>query len=478
MRIGTAFLIVVSLGFTLMVGSRPGLAQTAPAAGQTSFGKNILISGSDPNGQSQNETAIAVNPANPSNLVAVFQGRYGMTGPSGCFFAFTLNGGKNWNPGGRAPLQRIDDECFDPSVAADAAGNFYYSYIDVDVSFTEADDMVAKSIDGGRTFATFSVAVNQVPGDTSSPSPDKDFIGVDAGAGSPFRASLYVGFTDFIGGGENIEVVVSRDGGSTWSAPVVVARPVKNERPRMDRFGALPVIAADGTVHMFYSEFPDSPVMGQLSVRHSRSTDGGATWSPPVAVGSGLPSPGFFDLRNADPQFGITPNRGMNGFTYPAATVAPDGTLYVAWVDFPLGSCVLFTAFDNPACSDADVRLSSSRDGGTSWSAPVKVSDDTGASDQFLPWIAAHPDGRLSLSWLDRRSDPSNISYDAFYTNTLDGLNFLPNVRISTGSSLLGVNDFIGHYTGLAVSGSSVFPVWGDTRNGSSDIFTALGKVR
>ncbi len=218
--------------------------------------------------------------------------------------------------------------------------------------------------------------------------------------------------------------------------------------------------------------------MGQLSVRHSRSTDGGATWSPPVAVESSLPSPGFFDLRNADPQFGITPNRGMNGFTYPAAAVAPDGTLYVAWVDFPLGSCVFFTAFDNPACTDADVRLSSSRDGGTTWSAPVRVSDDTGTSDQFLPWIATHPDGRLSLSWLDRRSDPSNISYDAFYTNTLDGLNFLPNVRISTASSLLGVNDFIGHYTGLAVSGSSIFPVWGDTRNGTSDIFTALGKVR
>src|SRR5207247_9234851 len=112
-------------------------------------------------------------------------------------------------------------------------------------------------------------------------------------------------------------------------------------------------------------------------------------------VRAALPGLRFSARRNADPRFGITPNRGMTGFTYPAAAIAPDGTLYVAWVDFPLGSCVFFTAFDNPACSDADVRLSSSRDGGTSWSAPVKVSDDTGASDQFLPWIAAYPDGRL-----------------------------------------------------------------------------------
>ncbi|MCI0409795.1 MAG: glycoside hydrolase [Acidobacteria bacterium] len=439
------------------------------------FGKNIQL-GSDPNPQRQAETAAAVNPANPSNIVAVFMGRVDTTGPSQCFFAYTMNGGNNWNFGGRVPVQKSGNNCFDPSVAADAQGNFYFSYVDIDFTappFGETDVLVAKSVDGGKTFPKFSVAVNNIPTDSTSPKPDKDCMAVDVGAASPFQGSIYVAFTDFTVDGDHIAVVVSRDAGATWSAPTPVA-----VADRHELLGALPVIAANGTAYIFHSEFPDL-TMGELAIRFSKSTDGGANWSVPASVASDLPSPGLFLLKNADPQFGTSAISGVQANSFPAAAVAPDGSLYAAWVDFPNGSCTLVTTNISAfACVNADLRLSVSHDEGATWSAPLKVSDDTGASDQFLPWMAAHPDGRVSLVWMDRRLDPGNVNYDAFYSSTVSGLSFLPNLRVSTTSEQLGTIGFVGDYNGVAASATRVFPVWGGARSESADVFVATGELQ
>ncbi len=111
-----------------------------------------------------------------------------------------------------------------------------------------------------------------------------------------------------------------------------------------------------------------------------------------------------------------------------------------------------------------------------SWSRPVKVSDETNATDQFFPWIAVHPNGLLSLSWQDKRLDPNNVNYDNFYTNTFDGVTFLPNVRVTTQTSLSGnQQSAIFDYDGMAVTADSIIPVWTDMRSGNPDVFTAVG---
>src|SRR5262249_39253088 len=127
------------------------------------------------------------------------------------------------------------------------------------------------------------------------------------------------------------------------------------------------------------------------------------------------------------------------------------------------GSCTS-VGFQDWACSNADVRLSISRNGGKVWTRPVRVSDDTGTTDQVFPWIATHPDGLLSLAWIDRRLDPNNIDANTFYSNTSDGATFLPNVRVSSATSTVGIGKFIGDYIGLAATAGKVYPVWGDLR--------------
>jgi len=436
-----------------------------------SFGPNVNLSAqaSLPR-RTQREPTIAVSRANSSIVV---EGDIGSTNKSGsaCTFSFTNDGGQTWTFGGFVPTSNPSSQTADPALAADADGNFYYSYIEDVVqgtSVVRTDLVVAKSTDGGRTFPTRSVAL-------AGENPDKDYIGVDAWATSRFRGNVYVAWTGFPLTGGQIQVATSRDGGLTWSPPAGVG-PVVDQRVR-GVFGALPVTAPDGTVYVFYSDFLF--VTGPLSVMFVRSTDGGQTWSSAAPVATNLPSPGLFYLKNADRKFGQVPGTGVTGIisnSFPSAAIAADGTIFVAWADFPQGSCTDDGTFD-PPCVNSDVRLAMSRKGGTSWSAPVKVTDESNATDQFFPWIAAHPNGLLSLIWQDKRLDPNNINFDTFYTNTFDGTAFLPNVRVTTTTSPAGTGQTpVNDYTNLAVSASGIFPVWTDMRSGQADIFTAGGR--
>ena len=117
--------------------------------------------------------------------------------------------------------------------------------------------------------------------------------------------------------------------------------------------------------------------------------------------------------------------------------------------------------------------LSASNNNGASWSAPVAI--DSSGGNQFFPWIATGPDGLLSLIWVDRRLDPNNVDYDAFYTNTTDGRNFLPNVKFSSETSRVDATYSGGEYNNLVVTGEGIFPVWNDSRSTINRIFTARG---
>ncbi len=437
------------------------------------FGPNINLSTqSFSQRKTEREPTISVSPKDPLNVV---EGDIGISTKAGeaCSFSFSNDGGQTWTFGGLVPTENSSDSTGDPALAADADGNFYYSYLADVVQgkiILRSDLVVAKSTDGGRTFPTRSVVLQGGPTDQ----PDKDYIGVDAWTTSRFRGNVYVAWTGFLPTGGQIQVATSRDGGLAWSQPAGVG-PIVDQRVRAV-FGALPVAAPDGTVYVFYSDF--LLTTGPLSIMFVSSTDGGQTWSNAAPVASNLPSPGFFTLKNADSKFGQVQGTGLIGIlgnSLPTAAFAADGTIFVAWVDFPQGFCIN-DGTTRPPCVNADVRLAMSRKGGTSWSAPVKVTDETNATDQFFPWIAAHPNGLLSLIWQDKRLDPNNMNFDTFYTNTFDGTTFLPNVRVSSVTSLAGTGQSPdSDYINLAVSASGIFPVWTDVRSGQADIFTASG---
>jgi hypothetical protein len=462
-------ILAAGLGFLLVLVPAP--AQTPPPAFRSVvFEPDVRLGGARTRGPAthQSEPTIVLNPANPDNMVAGFID-YQRTGSRGGHVNFlaTFDGGRSWTADVRAPLFDSRTLSGDPSFAGFLDGGFLYAYLEYrggGSSLSAVDVVVSRSDDGGRTFGALALAADG----TASTSYDKPYLTVDAGPASPFRGTAYLAVPDFLRG---MTVFVSRDGGAQWTGPTLLA-----PAGTLLQHAPVPVVAPDGTVYVFYIEYGFGTQPYTYSIRYAASGDGGQTWGAPVIALAGLPTPGEFRLKNADPKFGGTLGAGLLVTSFPTAAITPAGDIFVAWVDFPDGFCPDTRSSSSP-CVNADVRLTVSRDRGVTWSAPVRVHDDATANDQFFPWLAAHPDGLVSIIWLDRRNDPDNINFDAYYTNTYDGQTFLPNVRVSTATSLLGSLGWIGDYQGIAATAGGVFPIWNDARTGTPAAFFARGTL-
>ncbi len=152
---------------------------------------------------------------------------------------------------------------------------------------------------------------------------------------------------------------------------------------------------------------------------------------------------------------------------FPAAAVdlgnsVHRGRIYVAWPDTRFG--------------DADIFLAFSDDRGDTWSAPVRVNDDAigNHADQYGEWLAVDENGGVQVTFLDHRGDPAGALYAMYLATSTDGgASFGPNVQVSDGLFGSGKgNPFGGDYTGAAIAGGRIFPLWPDARLGDFDVFT------
>jgi hypothetical protein len=189
---------------------------------------------------------------------------------------------------------------------------------------------------------------------------DKEWVACDNGAASPFRGRCYTVYSD--DARHQLVSQFSTDGGATWQPPVPAAG---------ELVGAMPVVRPDGSLVVLASDLPDN---APASIVATRSTDGGATFAPLTTV--------------SDVQF-HRPGR-MRAIPLPSAEADRSGRVYAVWHDCRFRS----------SCTVNDIVLSTSVDGVT-WSPPVRVPIDSTASgiDHFIPGIAANPaaEGQLAL---------------------------------------------------------------------------------
>src|SRR5262249_37820877 len=138
------------------------------------------------------------------------------------------------------------------------------------------------------------------------------------------------------------------------------------------------------------------------------------------------------------------------------------GRLYLVYTDAP--------APTGAGSDDTDIMVRFSRDNGVSWSAAIRVNDDSTTRSQFLPRIASNPlSGNIAVCWLDARNDANNKAvqtYCSMATPTGVSPTFLANAQISdASSSSSGQGMEFGDYTGLAYLEGMVHPAWGDDSN-------------
>ena len=377
--------------------------------------------------------------------------------------------------------------------------------------------------------------------DGTSPFPDQvePYIVVDSGG------RLFVGWKEAAshdGPGRRVGFAWSGDGGLTWSANTLM------ERQAPGRFQSDPWLVVDEFDRVYYSrlEYESGPFDG---VTVSRTDDGGASWGPIVNVDD---QPGFADkesmvsdgngtlyiayddvdlpseqasirfTRSTDGGATWSPSSqvgdGPGGFVSPVIATRPNGTVYVAWWDWADGN-ILFsrswdrgTTWDSPVrvnptagtapfelanpwwnslpsiladsqgrihlawpdqrLGDLDVVIARSEDDGATWSVPVRINEDR-SREQRMVTLALGIDDILHAAWYDNRTGNLNV----FYSNSSDGGgSWSGNARVTTVETS---SQFVrpGDYLGLVVDGNgTAYVVWTDGRGEDLDIYFARSR--
>ncbi|KTB49149.1 exo-alpha-sialidase [Dehalogenimonas alkenigignens] len=458
-----------------------------------SFSRNILISRDFGNITYQTEPHISVNPKDSNNLIV---GMIDYNFPGVVTYS-SFDGGATW----QGPFQpKIPRHQFagvgDPVTAFGKDGTAYICQMTVTqekfevggvVGYAEVSSIiVSRSTDGGLTWSEASTAIPgavftqdyQVPegerarGDVYSFFVDKPWMTVGPSPTNPTKEIIYLTFTTFI----EVDTLV-------W----------------LDELPGLMVAEEVAVIEMV------------------RSEDGGKTWTEPVEV-----SPYVYTTAH-----GAEQDRLVHGSQ---PMVAPDGTLYVAYMDtwldgawegdaeiivatskdkgqtftrraaahfvemdyLPRGASfrvwatgfpqtaigpngeiyIAYTAYPSDRATDSgDIYMVASTDGGRTYSLPKRVNDDVSDHLQFFPSISTSPDGKVHMMWGDTRDDRGELTYHIYYSSSTDGgKTWAMNARVTDFPSNPNLGfpygAFIGDYFSMKATGSDVYMVWADSRLG------------
>lgn len=393
---------------------------------------NIRVN-QDSSGRDQNETVVTVNPRDPLGLVGGANDY--RAGPVKCGYYSSLDGGQTWVDGvlpeSTYPYQG------DPAAAFCGDGSVVYVCLSFAGAFQPHGLFFYRSTDGGRTWSAPRAVLNRPSG---FPFADKEWVACDTTSGS-FANRVYVTWTDFGALATPILMKWSGDGGRTWSGSIRVSDGGSTQ-------GSVIAVGPDGAVNVAWSDGGSGSRIG-----FDRSTNGGASFETDRFPSSVVDIPGDpVFRRNSFPTLGADRSGGPNR-----------GHLYVAWSDNRNG--------------DPDILLVRSEDNGAAWSTPIRVNDDAigNGKDQWFPWLAVDPKGRVIVTFFDRRRDPGNRAYEIWGAISRDGgRTFDTNFLVSDTRSDGDLNGFIGDYGGLAATADRLYPLWTDLRagTGESDAYT------
>ena len=119
------------------------------------------------------------------------------------------------------------------------------------------------------------------------------------------------------------------------------------------------------------------------------------------------------------------------------------------------------------------MQVAVSTNGGTTWGTPVNVAPSSDKHDQFFGWLSVSNTGQVGVTWMDRRNDPSNLSYEEFGA-VAGGVNGLVKHNVQLAKNPSNPNNdgfgggFMGDYTGNAWAGKKLYASWMDTSNGTN----------
>jgi hypothetical protein len=474
---------------TIVTVSGPSPYASCSNAGQP--GTNSL------NAEVEPYVAVNPNPLQAGNIVGVWQqDRWNNGGAHGLVAGFSFDGGTTWgettlpfsvcapnailDPFTGAPYNRASD----PWVSIGPDGTAYSvgllaTNTTAGVSGGNNDTGVANvtSSDGGKTwgnarliksdkgtspvfeFTQFfndkeSVTADPIHGGTAYVVWDR----LKAPSHSPdaaLRAHAFRGPTWFS---------KTTDGGKTWTGTRAVFDPGQNSQTIGNQ---VVVNRQTGVLYDFFEQFQTtgSPnfIPRGLSVGFISSSDGGSTWSKPTVVSN----------QQTANDFATNGTLLRTGAGLPSVAIdASTGQLFVVWED---------ARFTGGAVNQAVI--STSTDGGKTWSTPATVSKTPTSTPAFTTTVAVNSGGSVAVTYYDMRNPDHNTAEVLptdywIVTSTDQGASFGNETRITPKSFDMSIAPnagglFLGDYEGLDVNATAFVPFFVQTVSSSNptDVF-------
>jgi len=344
---------------------------------------NVNSAGQNIPGDAANEPSMCIDPVNPNRMAAGWR-QFDTTNSNfrQAGWAYTTNGGLAWSfPGVLVPGQFRSD----PVLASDANGVFYY------LGITNANSFfceLRRSTNGGATW-------HPVSGATGG---DKEWMAIDT-TSSPGRGNIYQVWSPFYNYLNNPDQIFTRStsGGATWMNPIGL--------PGYPYFGTLDV-GPDGQLYVVGGDADT----GSDNFWVNRSTN--------------------VTNNNATPTFDLTVSVSLGGpFLFGLPGINPGGLLGQVWIATDRsggptrGNVYLLCSVTNDPGNLVNVMFSRSTNGGVTWSAPLRINDDspTQHAAHWFGTISVAPNGRIDACWNDTRHSTNNSLSELHYSWSDDG---------------------------------------------------------
>ncbi len=488
---------IIALGGALVLAaSTSGLARVAT---QTGF---VQVSGPPPSpladcsnaGQrgrnfpdAEVEPQVAVQ---GSNMIAMWhQDRWSNGGGHGIGVGVSSDGGKTWSdstlpidrcaPGTPESLSFYQRNS-DPWVSFGPDGTAYASALAFDNVDNKNAVVAATSTDGGATWN-----VLPIPGSVftlSSQSTDKNATTADpVKPGTAYTVwDTLISPTDQPDDNPHTQAYTgptyfskTTDGGQTWSQAKIIV----DTANRQQTIGNVIVVDPRNDTLYDFTDLIESPNTAFQGTRSNaqlafvKSTDGGNTWTAPQVVAP------FNSLGVIDPNTG---QRLRVGDGLEEVAIDPSsGKLYVVYE-----SSTNFTKNLNQSIAawDNEILLTTSSDGGKTWTGPSVVHALASGLPTYTPTVAVNG-GTVAVTYYDNRNltagQKANLPTDYWVSYSTDGGMTFGNEHHIAGpfdqlTAPFARGFFLGDYKGLQSSGSGFQAVFVKT---NCDALDATGQT-